>query len=162
MSHYGYAPGLADNQLRGATRTTTNSVGSDPCQEELCAAVTIGETAEDMVEDCLIPQFSTSKSVLYELPANVVPALSPLVHEFKDLFQASPGATTLAQHYIPTSGTPVKIPAWRIPAHYHAQVEEQIHSMRDAGIIVESSSPWMVPAVFVCKKSGDIQLCIDY
>ena len=27
---------------------------------------------------------------------------------------------------------------------------------------VESTSPWMSPAVFVRKKSGDIHLCIDY
>ena len=29
-------------------------------------------------------------------------------------------------------------------------------------IIEESSSPWMSPAVFVKKKTGDIRLCIDY
>jgi len=26
----------------------------------------------------------------------------------------------------------------------------------------ESSSPWMPPAVFVPKKSGEIRMCIDY
>ena len=30
------------------------------------------------------------------------------------------------------------------------------------GIIEESSSPWMAPAVFVPKKSGEIRLCVDY
>ena len=29
-------------------------------------------------------------------------------------------------------------------------------------IITESSSPWMTPAVFVQKKSGELHICIDY
>jgi len=34
--------------------------------------------------------------------------------------------------------------------------------MLDLGVIEESSSPWMAPAVFVKKKSGEIRLCVDY
>ena len=34
--------------------------------------------------------------------------------------------------------------------------------MLDQGIIKESSSPWMAPAVFVLKKSGELRMCIDY
>ena len=34
--------------------------------------------------------------------------------------------------------------------------------MLDQGIIEESSSPWMAPAVFVKKSSGEIRLCVDY
>ena len=30
------------------------------------------------------------------------------------------------------------------------------------GVIQESSSPWMAPAVFVLKKSGEIRLCVEY
>ena len=33
--------------------------------------------------------------------------------------------------------------------------------MLEQGIIEESSSPWMAPAVFV-RKSGDLRLCVDY
>ena len=38
----------------------------------------------------------------------------------------------------------------------------QIQEMLDQGIIRESSSPWMAPAVFVLKKSGELRMCIDY
>jgi len=34
--------------------------------------------------------------------------------------------------------------------------------MLDQGIIKESNSPWMAPIVFVRKKTGDFQLCVDY
>ena len=30
------------------------------------------------------------------------------------------------------------------------------------GIIEESISSWMAPAVFVKKKSGELRLCVDY
>ena len=30
------------------------------------------------------------------------------------------------------------------------------------GVIEKSSSTWMVPAVFVPKKLGEVQLCVDY
>ena len=33
--------------------------------------------------------------------------------------------------------------------------------MLEEGIIEESSSAWMLPAVFVCKKMVDIRLCVD-
>ena len=85
----------------------------------------------------------------------------------KNLFSTTPGHTELAEHFIPTTGTPVKIPPCRIPANCRAEVEEQIQTTLKEGFIKESSSPlrwspWMAPAIFVCKKNGDVQICIDY
>ena len=34
--------------------------------------------------------------------------------------------------------------------------------MLEDGIIRHSKSPWMAPAVFVPKKSGQVRICIDY
>ena len=65
-------------------------------------------------------------------------------------------------HYIPTAGSPVKIPTRHVPAHFKEEMETQIQSMLDNNIIEPSNSPWMPPAVFVKKKTGDIRLCIDY
>ena len=56
----------------------------------------------------------------------------------------------------------MKVPLRRIPANYRAEVERQIQTMLEEGIIEESSSPWMAPAVFVRKKTGEIRLCVDY
>ena len=49
-----------------------------------------------------------------------------------------------------------------IPIHYREEVLKQLQGMLDQGIIKQSNSPWMAPAVFVQKKSGEIRLCVDY
>ena len=64
-------------------------------------------------------------------------------------------ATTLRQE--PLLGCP------RIASqHIIGRNEKQINTMLEQGIIEESSNPWMAPAVFVPKKSGEIRMCIDY
>ena len=66
----------------------------------------------------------------------------------------------MAEHFIPTTGSPIKIPPHRIPANN--RVEDQLQQMLATGIIEESSNPWMAPMFFVRKKSGDLRLCVDY
>ena len=46
--------------------------------------------------------------------------------------------------------------------HYRCKVESQINEMLNQGIIEESNSPWMAPAVFAKKKSKEIRICVDY
>ena len=91
-----------------------------------------------------------------------MPYLSPVIREYEHLLRTTPGCTEEAYHFIPTTGNPVRIPPRRIPAHYRMEVNRQIQTMLEQNIIEESSSPWMAPAVFVRKKSGDLRLCIDY
>ncbi|KAL5505558.1 hypothetical protein EMCRGX_G007010 [Ephydatia muelleri] len=122
------------------------------------------EDAEDklhtMVEDCAIPLFG--KPGKYELPQFIKPGLAAVVNEYQDLFITLPGTTLVASHQINTSGSPVRIPARRIPAPFRDEVEEQLQQMLQKGIIVESSSPWLAPAVYVRKNSGEIRICVDY
>ena len=96
------------------------------------------------------------------MPECPAPALYSVVAEYQDLFRTTPGVTEEAYHFIPTTGNPVKVPPRRVPAHYREEVDRQIRTMLEQGIIEESSSPWMAPAVFVPKKSGDLRLCVDY
>ena len=64
-----------------------------------------------------------------------VPTLSSLIEQYKSLFRKLPGSTTLAEHYISTTGTPVKVPPCRIPANYRQEVEKQIQTMLKEGVI---------------------------
>ena len=114
------------------------------------------------MDECAVPNYDDSPSL--ELPECPVPALLSVVREYQDLFRTTPGVTEEAYHFIPTTGTcnPVRIPPRRIPAHYRKEVDRLIHTMLEQGVIEESSSPWMAPAVFVPKKSGELRLCVDY
>ena len=131
-------------------------------RDELGAIMSIGESPEDVVNDCAIPRLDKTKAISFESPSCSSVDVTSLMNEFKELFQTTPGTTTVTQHFIPTLGPPVKIPPRRVPANYQKAVEEQLQSMLNAGIIEESSSPWMAPAVYVPKTSGEIRICIDF
>jgi len=89
----------------------------------------------------------------YDMPSCVVPTLLPLLEQYKSLFRTSPGSTTVAEHFISTTDASVKVTPRKIPANYRLGVEKQIQIMLNEGIIEECSSPWLAPAVIVCKKT---------
>ena len=126
-------------------------------KDHVCGVQETLDLSEEALDDCAIPLFGTTTT--YDLPACNQEQFSAVLQEHRDLFRESPGQTTMAEHFIPTSGTPIKVPPRRIPANYQAEVESQLQKM---GIIEESSSPWMAPMVFVPKTSGELRLCVDY
>ena len=91
---------------------------------------------------------------MIELPHSTNTHLQQLLQQYQQLFRCSPGKTSLAQHYIPTQGSPVRVPPQRIPAHYKTHIETQIRYMLSKGIIEESSSLWLAPVVIFPKESG--------
>jgi len=126
---------------------------------KVCAATGVNNS-EDIIDNCAIPLFG--KFLPTCIPNCTIPLLLAVLEQNRTLFRPTPGQTRLAEHFIPTNGAPVKIPPRRIPAHFRAEVEEQIQAMLQDGIIEESSSPWMSPVVFVRKKIGDVRICVDY
>ena len=126
----------------------------------VCAALAQEQPGISAADECSIPLFSGPDQ--YDIPECDRPNLTQVVSDFPELFTTKPGKTAAECHYIPTTGSPVKVPPRRIPAHYRDEVEKQLQDMLKQGIIQESSSPWMAPAVFVPKKSGEIRICIDY
>ena len=78
---------------------------------ELGIIMAIGESPVDVVNDCAIP---LTKAAPYELPSCSSSELAPMMKVFKELFRATPGTTTVTQHFSPTSGPPVKIPPRQI------------------------------------------------
>ena len=137
--------------LFDATRTSKAKI----CTIELLKAPT-----QEAIDDCVVPLFVDSLDNEYDMPSCVVPILLPLLQQYKSLFWTSPSSTTVVEHFIPTTGAPVKVPPRKIPAYYRLDVEKQIQIMLNEGIIEECSSPWLAPAVFVHKKTGDIRICI--
>ncbi len=107
-----------------------------------------------------VPSFQRSADV--QLPECPKASFLAIVEEYQDLFWTNPGLTDQACHFIPTTGNPVRVPPRRIPAQYRKEVDKQLEEMLQLGIITESNSPWMAPAVYVRKKSGELRMCVDY
>ena len=125
-----------------------------------CAISVNEETNADIVDDCAVPNYNAPTES--ELPACSSPNLTCVTQKYHKLFCNKPGYTENAWHCIPTVGNPVKVPPRRIPTHYRTEVCKQIQTMLEEGIIRRSKSPWMAPAVFVPKKSGQLRIYIDY
>ena len=65
------------------------------------------------------------------------------------------GRTSMTPHEIETrNATPRKLAPRRSPMAFAEDEEKMIQDQLDAGIIVESKSPWASPLVFVKKKDG--------
>ena len=71
------------------------------------------EEPSNVMDEYVIPCFASATT--YNMPESTRPCFQSVVKQFKPLFITKPGK---AYHYIPTSGTPVKVPPRRIPAHY--------------------------------------------
>ena len=89
--------------------------------------------------------------------------LDDLLEQFSDVLQSSPGRTNLAEHTIQTgTAHPVRLPPYRVPHSYRAEVERQVGEMLQDGVIEPSTSEWAAPIVLVKKKDGTLRFCVDY
>ena len=89
---------------------------------KICAVEALKEPTEESIDECAVP-LCVESLCNYDVPPCAVPILSSLLEQYKCLFRKSPGSTTLAEHFIPITGTPVKVPPRRIPANYRQDVE---------------------------------------
>jgi hypothetical protein len=94
------------------------------------------------------------------------PALADLLAEFADIFQTR---TTLpprrhCDHAIPLlPGTaPVSIRPYRYPPAIKDEIERQVQTMLDFGVIQHSDSPFSSLALLVKKKDGSFRFYVDF
>ena len=80
------------------------------------------------------------------------------IYQYRNHLQTVAGKTESTCHYIPTTGSRIKVSPRLIPAHYCTEVECQISQMLAKEIIECRSSPWMTPMLFVLKKSDELCL----
>ena len=74
------------------------------------------------------------------------------------------GRTNIVTHKIDTGDSPpIRQRPYRLPYNKREEVDKQIKSMLDEGIISPSFSPWASPIVLVEKSTpGEFRLCVDY
>ncbi|GJZ38371.1 putative reverse transcriptase domain-containing protein [Tanacetum coccineum] len=66
------------------------------------------------------------------------------------------------QIYLIPSAAPVAWAPYRLTPFKMKELSEQLKELSDKGFIRPSSSPWGSPVLFVKKKDGSFQMCIDY
>ena len=90
----------------------------------------------------------------------------PVVREYEDVFKALEGLLPSRSNPFsitlePGSAAIAKAPYRMGPAEL-AELKQQLADLLDKCFIRPSSSPWGAPVLFVKKKDGSMQLCIDY
>ena len=91
----------------------------------------------------------------------------PVVREFPDVFPKElPGIPPdreieFSINLVPGTNPISKTPYRMAPAELK-ELKQQIKELEEKGFIRPSMSPWGAPVLFVKKKDGSWQLCIDY
>ncbi|XP_040377702.1 uncharacterized protein LOC121053815 [Oryza brachyantha] len=57
---------------------------------------------------------------------------------------------------------PISKRPYRMPANELEGLKNQIRELQEKGFVRPSSSPWGAPVLFVKKKDGSMQMCVDY
>ena len=69
----------------------------------------------------------------------------------------------IAMHHIDTGDAkPRAFPPRRVSAEKRAAIQKEMDTMKAAGVIRPSRSPWAAPVVLAAKKDGGVRFCVDY
>ena len=83
--------------------------------------------------------------------------------EVFSLFDGDLGFCDILKHSIPTTtDKPVYLPHRQIPVQLQSEVRKCLDNWLKQGIIRPSKSPYASQVVIVCKKTGEIRLCVDF
>src|SRR6218665_3657170 len=86
-----------------------------------------------------------------------------LLEEYADIFSDVPGRTNLADHEIKlTCDKPVRSKPNPTPYNLQKEIDKQIDTMLDNGIIERSDSAYAAPLVVVKKSEGSNRNCCNY
>ena len=89
-----------------------------------------------------------------------------LVHDHQSVFSLCNedlGLCDCLKHTIlTTTSKPIYLPHHTIPVQLQTEVRKCLDMWLKQGIICPSHSPYASQVIIVCKKSGEIHLCIDF
>jgi hypothetical protein len=91
-------------------------------------------------------------------PALIQPAVAALIEEFQDIFSDPKNLPPSRpyDHHIPLvpRAIPVNARPYRYSAYHKTEIEKQVQSLLEVGLIVPSVSPFASPVLLVQKKDG--------
>ena len=112
-------------------------------------------------------QLVPTKSKARKLPETTNLRVKALLLEFQEVFREElppqkPIRRTV-KHTIDTKDTPpINLPYYSLSKQHRDELEKQIRTLLEKGIIRPSSSPWGFPVLFVPKPNNEWRMCIDY
>ena len=97
------------------------------------------------------------------LSGNKLREARKLVEQYQDIFSDVPSVTNLLKHKIVlNSSVPVRAKPYTVPLHLIKQLDQELDSMLEAGIIEPSQSFYASPIVLIKKPNGDLRVCVSY
>lgn len=116
----------------------------------------------DVVVQLLAVDVHDSSDMAEELP----PEISAILAQFPQVFMVptSLPPKPACGHAIPliSGATPVNVRAYRYPPSLKDEIERQVNTMLEQGLIQPSKSPFSSPVLLVRKKDGTWRFCVDY
>ena len=70
--------------------------------------------------------------------------------------------TITAPPLLTVSEVPIQARPFRTPEKYRSEIKKQIDKMLEAGVIKESTTPWVSNLVVVKKSNGQLRPCVDF
>jgi hypothetical protein len=106
-----------------------------------------------------------SEDYVQQLPTDIPEDIAALLAEFPFVFEVphSLPPKRACDHAIPliSGATPVNIRAYRYPPNLKDEIERQVNTMLEQGLIQPSKLPFSSPVLLV-RKDGSWQFCVDY
>jgi hypothetical protein len=120
----------------------------------------------ELVVQILAFNVTDSEAAVQQFPADIPEDIAALLAEFPSVFEVphSLPPKRACDHAIPliSGATPVNIRAYRYPPNLKDEIERQVNTMLEQGLIQPSKSPFSSPVLLVRKKDGSWRLCVDY
>jgi hypothetical protein len=117
-------------------------------------------------EELLIHIAVVASSKGTQTATTMLPEITTLLDKFSDVLFAplSLPPSRSCDHSIPliSGAKPVMVRPYRYAPSLKDEIEKQVESMLQQGIIRPSSSPFSSPVLLVRKKDGSYQFCVDY
>jgi transposase InsO family protein len=149
---------------------------AEEVSDTLVAAVNDGPVREPRSETPKVQIDASFQSYLNDKLSHLTDeeraVLEPVLVKYRKTFYVEgsndfPG-TDLVEHEIDTGNTrPIRRPPYRVPYALRDELDRQVETMLDKGIIEPSASAWNFPAILIPKRSLDgkpnrFRFCIDF
>ena len=167
-----FNPGDKDVHIRKFTTmgrmSTPESITCVPSKAQSLKVNEVKATPPKAADGTAVPEHVRDlyERSVKELDGEDKPKVAALLTEYADVFATSAtdiGRTKLVQHVIDTGQErPVHERVRRFPYEQSKEIEQQVKTMKEQGLIQESTSQWASNVVLVKKKEGTWRMCVDY